>query len=143
MARPTIYSEELANDICSRIANGESLKGICAHDDMPDKATVYRWLAVDKEFCDKYTRARDIQADYYADELISIADDFEKGIDDPTAVSRAKLQIETRKWIASKLKPKSYGDKITQELTGADGKDLLPPALKIVIGAINEKGDNS
>lgn len=148
MARPTIYSEELALEICEQIAQGKSLRSICERDDMPCIKTVMTWRNANKEFLQQYARAREDQADFYADELISIADTMladDKGnaFDDPTAVSRAKLRIDTRKWIASKLKPKSYGDKVTQELTGVDGKDLLPPALNIVIGAIDEKGDKS
>ena len=54
------------------------------------------------------------------------------------------LQGDFNPTIAKLLLAKhGYSDKVTQELTGVDGKDLLPPALKIVIGAINEKGDNS
>lgn len=126
MARPTIYSEELALEICEQIAQGKSLRSICECDDMPSLRTVMYWCNDNEKFLQQYTRAREAQADYYADELIEIADtilkdDDGKTFDDPTAVARAKLRIETRKWIASKLKSKSYGDKVTQEITGKDG----------------------
>lgn len=126
MARPTIYSEELALEICEQIAQGKSLRSICELEEMPSLRTVMYWCNDNKEFLQQYTRAREAQADYYADELIEIADtllkdDDGKTFDDPTAVARAKLRIETRKWIASKLKSKSYGEKVTQEITGKDG----------------------
>jgi hypothetical protein len=65
-----------------------------------------------------YTRAREAQADYLADEIISISDHSEE---DHTAftganvVQRDKLRVEARKWIAAKLKPKKYGDKVEVE----------------------------
>lgn len=126
MARPTIYSEELALEICEQIAQGNSLRSICERDDMPAISSVLLWVTKHTKFSEQYARAREAQADYYADELIEIADTVLKDnegkvFDDPTAVARAKLRIETRKWVASKLKSKSYGDKVTQEITGKDG----------------------
>jgi hypothetical protein len=54
---------------------GESLREICRDEDMPDKSTVMRWLALHQEFRDQYAGAREAQADYYAEEIIEISDD--------------------------------------------------------------------
>ncbi len=138
--RPSDYSQEVADAICERIADGESLRDICAGEDMPNKATVFRWLGKHQEFSDQYARAREEQAESFADEMVAIADeqvtmvradkhgtkaDDDDGntevIFDATAVARNRLRVDTRKWVASKLKPKKYGDKSTTELTGPNG----------------------
>ena len=126
MGRPSDYSPEIVDLICERIADGVSLREICRTEDMPSKAAVFRWLAAHAEFRDQYARAREAQADALADELLDIADDGDndwmerKGEDGQSlgwrengeAIQRSRLRVDTRKWIASKLKPKKYGDKL-------------------------------
>lgn len=117
--RPTDYTEELGDLICDRLTQGESLVRICKDADMPATVSIYKWLREHEEFANNYARARDNQADYYEDEIKEIADNAE----DP---QKARLQVDTRKWIASKLKPKKFGDKI--DMT-TNGKDLPTPIL--------------
>jgi len=138
MSRPTIRTNELEDDILSRIACGESLRGICAEDGMPNISTVIRWLAADEDFARKYTRAREMQAEILADEMLDIADnDKSDRIDikdkdgniirteqNNVAVARSKLKLEQRRWWAEKLRPKVYGNKVA--VGGAD--DM--PAIK-------------
>ena len=123
MGRPSSYTQELADEICEGLADGKSLRTVCLADDMPDKRTVFRWLRTNAEFCHQYTRAKEESADALSDEMLDIADD---GTNDrietdsgPSPnqehIQRSRLRIETRKWIASKLKPKRYGDKLTHE----------------------------
>ena len=129
--RPEIYTPELAATICERLAKGESLRSICRLEGMPDRATVTNWLITDKEgFFSQYTRARDIGLDEMADELFDIADDSTRDtfVDDngnertnSEVVARSRLRVDTRKWYLSKLAPKKYGEKITQEVTGPRG----------------------
>lgn len=130
MGRPSIFTQEIADAICERIAEGESLRKICLSEDMPCKASVFKWLGEDKTFSDQYARAREAQADTLADEILDIADDGandtyvdENGNKrtDQDVIARSRLRFEARKWIASKLKPKVYGDKVQTELTGKDG----------------------
>jgi hypothetical protein len=133
MGRPTDYSQPLADSICERIADGESLRAVCSSDGMPHRSTVFRWLAAHEDFRDQYARAREDQADTLADEIVSIADevcttvradkhagvkaDDEDGdaevVFDSAAVARNRLRVDARKWVASKLKPKKYGDRTT------------------------------
>ena len=128
--RPTKYTDKLAAAICTRLAEGESLRKICAGDDMPDKSTVLRWLfdGEHDEFSERYARARQAQAELRADEIIDIADDSsgdtitdEKGNKtvNHEYITRSRLRVDARKWIASKLLPKVYGDKLehTGDLT--------------------------
>lgn len=106
--RPSLYSEELASLICERLAGGESLRAICREVGMPGGETVRRWLRDDEQFRAQYARAREAQADFYVDEIIAIADSAE----DPV---KGRLQIDARKWIASKLRPKVYGERLEVE----------------------------
>jgi hypothetical protein len=140
MPRPSEYSQEVADLVCERIADGESLRSICQADEMPNKATIFRWLAAHAAFSDQYARARDAQADALADEIIDIADDgrrdYGKALDgrdivDHDHIARARLRVDARKWIAAKLKPKKYGDQLRTELTGADGGPVIFRALPL------------
>ena len=124
------------------------MRTICAESGMPACSAVYRWLNERPEFQEQYARAREEQADFYAGQIVEIADeevtmvraDKHKSRDedgdgntevvfDPTAVARNRLRVDARKWYASKLAPKKYGEKVTQELTGTDGGAI---ALKVV-----------
>ena len=126
-----MYDGDVATRICEEISAGRSLRSICEDEGMPDKATVLRWLDKHEEFRDQYARAREVQADYYAEDIIEIADDSSfdviKGDDDTPDrvnsefVNRSRLRVDTRKWLMARMAPKKYGDKITQEVTGKDG----------------------
>lgn len=121
----------MADHLCGEIASGRSLRSICSDDGMPCCSTVFKWLREIPGFSQQYARAREDQADALADEIQDIADDgrndWMKANSDEDApwrengesVSRSKLRVEARKWIASKLKPKKYGDKLDLEHSGA------------------------
>ena len=124
IGRPTVFTQHIADLICVRISEGESLKSITLDEEMPDRATVYRWLAADPAFCDMYARAREDQADTLADEIMAIADetpDLNPILDKHGALIEIQLhsaylqwqkqRIDARKWTAMKLKPKKYGDR--------------------------------
>lgn len=137
MGRPSSFTQTIADDICERLANGESLRAICAGEAYPKQATVFRWLAANDEFREQYARAREAQADTLADEIIDIADETafdtkvnEAGNEVPNSewISRSKLRVDARKWVAAKLKPKVYGDKL--DLTSA-GDKLAGPTSEV------------
>lgn len=129
--RPSSFTQETADVICERIANGESLRLICDDDDMPDKATVFRWLKAEQDFCDQYARAREAQADTLFDEILHISNtpvvgektktDKDGNVETSTGdmIEHRRLQIETRKWMAGKLKPKKYGEKLDLNVSGS------------------------
>lgn len=120
------YSQEIADAICDRIGQGNSLRAICAVEGMPTKSLFLKWVANNEQLCDQYTRAREAQAEGFADELIEIADDDsgdvsgELQMPNAVAVQRSKLKYEARKWVVSKLLAKKYGDSLKH--TGADGE---------------------
>lgn len=121
MARPSEFSREIADTICERLIEGESLRTICLADEMPSKATICRWLATHDEFRDQYAHAREFQADTLFDESLDIADATGANASD---VQRDRLRVDTRKWMAGKLRPKKYGDKIVNEHSGPDGTPI-------------------
>lgn len=125
MGNTTTFTQEIADKICEEIAtSSKSLRTICKGKDMPAVRTVLSWLSEGdktdakeefRRFLHQYTRAREQQADFLAEEMLEISEHTEE---DHTAftginvIQRDKLRIETRKWIASKLKPKKYGDRL-------------------------------
>lgn len=132
IGRPTDYTPELSDIICSQLADGLSMRTVCKPDSMPNKATVFNWLRTNEAFNDQYVKAKAESADSLTDEILDIADncnnDWMENEGDSTgyklngeAVQRSRLRIDSRKWLASKLKPKKYGDKIQQEITAPEG----------------------
>lgn len=119
--RPEIYTSDIANTICTEIAtSSRSLRTICKQDGMPSVSTILIWLRDKPEFLTQYTRAKEEQADFLVEEMLDISDDKTNDVistetgesGNSVAVSRARLQVETRKWLSSKLKPKKYGEKL-------------------------------
>lgn len=138
IGRPSKYSQEITDHIVSEMAKGRSLSSIIEHDDgMPSFPTVFAWMDKHEEFLKQYTRARELQAHRMAEEIFEIADDsskdtkWEEGRDGEAYevcnhewLNRSRLRVDTRKWMLSKVLPKLYGEKVTQELTGKDGAPL-------------------
>jgi len=134
---------ELADEICKRIAEGESLRGICESEHMPHNSTVMGWVREFKDFAKQYARAREVQAQLFIDEIIEISDDsgFDykitdgKVVVDGDAIQRARLRTDSRKWMASKVLPKIYGDKLDLTVT------TEAPPLTIIFNVNAPKGD--
>ena len=129
MARPSKYTETLADKICAKLSNGESLRKVCKSTTMPNASTVFRWIRANEAFCKQYEKAKEESADALLEDMLDIADDAEA-----ESVQVARLRVDVRKWAASKLKPKKYGDKLQQELSGPDGKEL-PQSVTINVVA--------
>lgn len=109
VGRPSVYSEELADRICERLVEGESLRKICADEEMPNKATVSRWIASNDNFATRCARARETGADVLLDEMEDIEDRTLGGELDHRA---ANVVLSSKQWRASKLAPKKYGARI-------------------------------
>ncbi|WP_156108924.1 hypothetical protein [Hymenobacter sp. APR13] len=112
IGRPCKYNDQLASEICWRLAAGDALHKICNDKHMPSTVTVYAWLFDDskKEFLNRYTQARKMQAYGWADQIISISDGAASA-DTMVAINRDRLKADNRKWLLSKLIPSKYGDK--------------------------------
>lgn len=140
--RPSDYTPDLADLICGRLADGESLRSVCRDEGMPDKTTVFRWLRLHEEFRAQYARATEERAESFADDIVEIADDGRNDWMEKTNkegecvgwqlngehVMRSKLRVDSRKWLASKMFPKKYGDKVE---TTHKGDPAAPVALKL------------
>ena len=146
----TKFSQEVFDEICERLSDGESLRDICLADDMPNKATVFRWLANDKTLSDQYARAREEQADTIFDEILSIADDGRNDwVEDKEGgekyngdhVQRSRLLIDARKWMAGKLRPKKYGEKIEVDNLSSDGS-MKPVIVQFVSPKSDDNSDD-
>lgn len=125
VGRPTKYSINMAVLLCSEIADGKSMRTICASDNMPSMSTVFRWLNEKPEFKEQYEIAKQESADAMVEDMLFIADEIAAltpdGKVDSADVAHKRLRVDTRKWVAAKLKPKKYGDKQSVEVTGKDG----------------------
>ena len=115
MARPTIYTKELGEKICSQIAAGKSVRKMCKNPGMPSPASIFNWLLDEdkKKFLKQYTQARNVQAELLFEELQEIADNQEGD------VMRDRLRVDTRKWYLSKVLPKKFGEKVGLEHSGS------------------------
>jgi hypothetical protein len=141
--RPNKYTKLMAEAICEQIAIGRSIIQITNDPDFPSETTVYRWLRENEQFQQEYAHARELQAEHYAAEIVALADtpvearkvtikaDGSEEITIGDAVDRSRLQIDSRKWIAMKLLPKKYGDKLAH--TGADGEGPVSFLVKSIL----------
>jgi len=120
------FTPAVAGRICERVAvSKESLRTICAAPGFPTVSTMMRWLQEKPAFRESYARAKQIQAELLIEEIIEIADDGRndtftntKGTAsiDHDVIQRSKLRVDTRKWLAAKLLPKKYGEKVELEV---------------------------
>jgi len=116
--RPSRYSDETAAEICDRLAAGESLNAICRDEHMPHERTIRRWAIEDHEgFSPRYACARELQAEHLFDEIVDIADRVANERE-AAIVNAARLAIDARKWVASKMLPKKYGDRLDVQQDG-------------------------
>ena len=100
--------------------------------DQPSQQSVYTWLREDVDFLERYTRAREAQADKLFKECLEIADKAT-----PENVSVARLQVDTRKWAAARVAPKKYGDRVEHDVKGGD----FQPAILIQVGGNDREDD--
>lgn len=140
IGRPTTYSKELEDIICEKIALGSSLRSICKEETMPAMSSVFKWLREIEGFSEHYETACGERSEAQREEILDISDG---GIDVIKSVSEKKsgavaqvlrLQVDSRKWLMSKMKPKKYGDKV--DVT-SDGKAIV--GNTIVLKDFNDK----
>ena len=147
--RPRAYTPEIGEYILTEIAKGRTLTKICSEEKVPCLATVYTWLnplsrKFEKDFSESYPRARELQADTFADEIIDISDDgsndtyLKVNKDGKTEecvdydhIQRSKLRVESRRWRAAHALPRKYGERM--QLTGAGDDPLIPQVQRIVV----------
>jgi hypothetical protein len=114
--RPIAYTKEIADRIFGRLYR-EGIRSICADPDMPDKATLYRWLREHKEFRKLYAFACTCRADELCDDIYEIL--FEEPGAPVERVRRGqivrtspsahdlalrRIRVDVRKWVITRLK---------------------------------------
>jgi hypothetical protein len=109
------------------MAAGETLTNICRDPDMPAWTTVHDWKRSDESFRQALTRARELQAEVWADELVDIADDK---LPTHEAIGRARLRMQSRQWLAGKYNP-TYADKPNQTQINVGVAVVLPEAERL------------
>ena len=131
------YTDELAEEICKRLANGEPLRVICRDEHMPCWTTVYDWINSNADLAQRIARARELGADAIAEDTISIMDEPPERIGtafgdkiDPGYVQWQKNRVEQRLKLLAKWQPKKYGDRVDH--TSSDGSMSPPQAIEIV-----------
>ena len=132
--RPSTYRPHIGEEICERLSEGESLTSICRDPDMPKRTTVNKWLIAtdpDKpgmakypEFRAAYAQARVAYGDAMFEDIAEIADDSRLDVTvtmvdgrpkvevNRDEINRARLRVDARKWILSKLNPAKYGERL-------------------------------
>lgn len=127
IGRPSSYTDELANEILTRLEQGETLIGICESKHMPWRETVYRWMDRDEGFYHRYERARKIQAHSLVEEAIKCVREAE-GRD---AVLKARVQSDLLVRVAGKLNREAYGEHVKLEHKVSSHADLIAMAQKV------------
>lgn len=122
--RPSTYTQELADRICEELALGQSMRTVCAMDGMPAMSSVFKWLRENPAFSEQYEKAKAESADAMAEDLLHIADTPVMGeiktikpdgtveIKQDEMLGHRRLQVDARKWLMAKMKPKKYGEKL-------------------------------
>ena len=124
--RPIVHGPEVEDEICRQMAAGLPLDTICRQEGMPNIVTVLHWAAGGRPgFDQKYARAREALATRLVAEAIELVD---RPVADAAQASAMRTRADMRKWLASKLFPRQYGDKVEQTVQqlGADGKPVNP-----------------
>jgi len=136
------YTDELAGEICTRIANGETLTSILRTPGMPTRRAIEKWVKSREDFGEAYREARIQGFDVLAEGCIDIADDGRNDFMEtengpafnPEAVQRSKLRVWTRLELLKRWDPKRYGDLLKQEHSGGVTLET------IVAGSVRKPG---
>lgn len=107
MGRPSTYTPVMAERICSLIAQGRSKRQIEAMEGMPNRETIDAWMLKHEAFASQYARACEVRTEAHAEEIVEISDR------DDLPADQKRVMIDARKWVASKLLPRKYGDSMT------------------------------
>lgn len=109
------YTHALGVEIARRMAEGETVNMIGQTAGYPAASTIYMWGTDSAHpFAEMYARARQLYAHKVAAEIVDLADAGEARM---ANVELLRVRIDARKWAASKIAPKVYGDRVQQDTT--------------------------
>ena len=121
--RPALFPAEhvVWQNILRGISEGKSLSSTLRAEGMPSYSLARQMIKNNPEFRAAYEKAVEDRADRLAEEIIELSDkELPDGLEGSMAsawVQQKRLQVEARKWVAAKLKPKTYGDRIDVAVT--------------------------
>ena len=130
VGRPSAYTDHAGRRICELVADGATLRAIGQIPGLPRAQTIREWAAKHPQFSAILTRAELAKAELLAEEIIAIADDGRNDwmtANDPgnegyrvngEHIQRSRLRVDARKWVASKLNPRKYSDKLDVDHSG-------------------------
>lgn len=106
MGRPSKFTQQIADEICERLGNGEPLAQICRDEKMPGLTTVYDWQKSNEDFSASIACAREAGYDHIATDGLMIVDDV---AEDPAS---RRVRADYRLKLLAKWDAKRYGDKL-------------------------------
>lgn len=137
---PFYDAPDSIDEFCGYVCKGGHMAKFCEERGLK-YTTMQEWIWKNPDRTARYERAREERADYLFDEIVAIADEscvetkYEgeeiKLVLDATAIARNRLRVDTRKWAAAKLRPRTYGDKTVTELTGANGGPMQVASVSL------------
>ena len=128
MPRPTDYTPEIAESVCSWLAGGKSLRAYCRQDGTPDVTTICRWIVRHDEFRQQHTQAREAAGYAHGDGVIEVVELLRDGSVDPQT---AKAMMDGLKWAAERMAPKSHSSRQDLNHTSSDGS-FAPTRIELV-----------
>ena len=137
IGRPTKYSEQLSDEICTRLAEGEPFSTICRDDHMPHFSTIWRWERAHPEFKAQTQMALEHGTHFLASDCLRIADDTEMD------VPNRKLMVDTRLRLIGKWNARRYGERMQVDQTTRiedHSKEELQEALRMKLKALEAQG---
>jgi hypothetical protein len=112
-------TEELVRAVLDLIEDGQSETSACATVGVP--RSTFRSMALRVDAGDQYARALEGLARDQVEKIELAIDDMRAGVID---ASKARVEIDARKWLASKFLPRTYGSKVAHEISGRNGEPL-------------------
>lgn len=135
--RPPIYGLEDFKAVLAELEEGRTLTAICKDPGRPSTAWVKAYKNTTPELLALYMRAREEQQHAFSDEIIDISDNSSNDSESPRSVERAKLRVETRKWLMARLAAKTFGDKSSMDVT------ITTPVSSVIAAARKRARDRA
>lgn len=123
------YTPERAEIVCTVIMEGGSVAQAAEKAGIK-KSIVFDWIRTREDFAERYRSAVEIRTFIMEDKFLDLFQKAHEAALDPECgrerVQAIRVELDTLKWILSKMLPKKYGDRSAVEMTGAEGKPLVP-----------------
>lgn len=135
MARPTVMTQEIRDEICFRLSSGESLRSICRDESFPAISTVLLAVVQNRDgFSEQYMQARTAGGFSHADRVIDTVDRVAAGEIDPQS---ARAMLDGLKWAAERMAPKSHSAR--QEIDHTTAGQPMQSVQDAVLAALKAK----